>query len=199
MPQAKPTRPRRQRKHDRITYGGKVTNEEIAVDHALAPLDAAAREADRTWGVDRLIELVSPETAMKFGRVLGRINDAIEANDAQAAAKDVAIAIRGYAAMDKEAREAGHTPPDPRVVVVGVPDGSGASYGILLDDRLWKRASEEYPGVRLFTLQEIAILIHETGGSPLVDAVKAAFPGATITGIKAKQPMDRQPEDALPF
>ncbi|MFZ1882081.1 MAG: hypothetical protein WAU53_00430 [Rhodoplanes sp.] len=50
---------------------------------------------------------------------------------------------------------------------------------------------------RFFTVAEVAILIEALGDGVL--AVKHSFPGATVTGIRRKAPVDWEHGDEIPF
>ena len=75
-------RPRRQKKGDRLLDRAASLNE-IQCDKAVAVMDRLAIQMDRRWGVDRLPELVSIETAQKYGSALAKLNAALEGNDQQ--------------------------------------------------------------------------------------------------------------------
>jgi hypothetical protein len=55
-----------------------------------------------------LPELVSIETQEKYWRQVDKLDDAIEASDADLVIKYAAGMMRAYAAMQNEARERGH-------------------------------------------------------------------------------------------
>lgn len=188
-------KPLRQRKHDRLTWGGSPSREEIAVDHAVAPFDRVAREMEGIWGVDRLPHLVSPETAAKFGRTLGSLNEAITANDPDRAADRAAACIRGLRAMDAEARQAGHRPPDPIVIETQQGDHH---FGVLIDGAQLAIAQAQRPGLAIYTLQEVSVALQWLDKQALVSGVKQAFPGATVTAIRHR-PKQEDFEDAIPF
>jgi hypothetical protein len=185
-------KPLRQRKHDRITYGG-APRDEMAVDHAIAPFDRRAREADATWGTDRLVALVAPETAARYGRTLASLNDAIAAHDAVRAADRASACIRGMDALDAEARSLGHEPPKSGVIVC---DLDGWTFGVLPDPDLWRIAEAEHPGLRIYTIRELGVLARaaEQGHPGLAD-VKDAFPGAEIKRMRERLPA----HDEIPF
>ena len=188
-------KPRRQRKHDRLT-SGPSTAEEVAIDHAVAPFDRAVREADKTWGIDRLPELVSPELAAKWGTAVGLLNEALAGTDTGRVAAVVAGCLRGLAAMDAEARSRGHTPPDPIVIETQQDDHH---FGILLDGALWQRAQEQRPGLRLYTLREVSVALRYLD-SEGVRSVATAFPGAEIVAARCQRsgPVPDDPIDLMP-
>ena len=183
-------RPSRQRLGDRLTSTD-ARAAEIACDHAIAPFDRAARQADQTWGIDRLPELVSPQTAAKYGSALAKLNAAIAASDPDDCAARASVCIRGMAAMDAEARATGHTP---------MPSGfwmheqDGNQIIIAQDMRDWPLIEKLHPGVAIFSLREVANALEAYGQT--VVAVKQHFPGAEV---KSSKPIDKEPQDAIPF
>ena len=183
-------RPRRQK------LGGSLVTpdaraEQIACDHAVAPFDRRATEAERTWGIDRLPELVSPETAAKYGSALAKLNAAINASAPDECAARAAVCIRGLAAMDAEARAAGHTP---------MPSGfwmyeqDGDQIIVAQDVRDWPLIEAMHPGVAIFSMREVFNALEAYGQT--VVAVKRHFPGAEVKSVK---PIDKEPQDAIPF
>lgn len=171
------TAPKRRPRHDRI-LAPKTSPEEMAASYAVAPFDRRARLADQTWGADRLPELVSPETARKFGSAIGRLNAALDANDVAHVAHMAAVCIRGFDAMDAEARQLGHVPPDGRVVEAEI---DGHRFGVLLDDADWPIVERTRPGLRCYTLREVSLALRDLDAK--IAPVKDAFPGAEIIRI----------------
>lgn len=184
-------RPRRQKLGDRlISFDASAA--EIACDHAIAPFDRAATMADRTWGIDRLPELVSPATAAKYGSAFAKLNAAIKANDPDECAARAAVCIRGMAAMDAEARAAGHTP---------MPSGfwmheqDGNQIIVAQDMRDWPLIEKLHPGVAIFSMREVFNALEAYGQT--VVAVKQHFPAAQVTKITPIKQEDF--EDEIPF
>lgn len=188
------TRPHRTRKHDRLTYGG-APAVEVQCDMALAPFDRMARDMERKWGVDRLPELVSPDSAAKWGYALGKLNEATAANDPTATQQWVGVCLRGMAAMDAEAEAAGQQPSDPDI---WEHEYNGHAFGIIADGREWPAAYAKRPGLTIYTMQEVAVaLTAHKGALAGISAVKAAFPGAEVKAVRtAPQPF---PDDPIPF
>ena len=183
-------RPSRQRLGDTFTSPDARATE-IACDHAIAPFDRAAIQMNNLWGIDRLPELVSPETAAKYGSALAKLNAAIAANDPDDCAARAAVCIRGMAAMDTEARAAGHTP---------TPSGfwmheqDGKTIIVARDMRDWPLIEKLHPGVPIFSMREVFNALEAYGQT--VVAAKQHFPGAEVKSIK---PIDKQPQDEIPF
>ena len=177
-------RPTRQKKDDRILHKGATANE-IKADLALAPFDAAVREMDRRWGVDVLPELVSTESAAKWGKAMAGLNAAIDAQDPDKVKFWCEVCIRGLNAMDAEAVALGRQVSDPDIWEYEL---DGTVFGIIADNREWPAAYAKRPGIAIYTLREVAVALqaHKNG---LVNAAKLAFPGAEIKAIR------RKPED----
>jgi hypothetical protein len=122
-----------------------------ACDYAVAPFDRAALDADRTWGQNRLPELVSPETAARYGSAIGKLNAAIRENDEAEVIARVHVCIRGLAAMDQEARQRGHKPLRPTYWQGEV---NGRRCAIVREPGDWPVVARELPGVSIYTLDE---------------------------------------------
>ena len=172
-------RPTRQKKDDRILHKGATANE-IKSDLALAPFDAAVREMDKRWGVDRLPELVSTERAAKWGRAMAGLNAAIDAQDPDKVKFWVEVCLRGLASMDAEAVSLGRPVSDP---MIWEHEYEGTVYGIIEDGREWPAAYAKRPDIAIHTLREVAVALHEHRNG-LVNAVKLAFPGAEVKAVR---------------
>jgi hypothetical protein len=177
-------RPTRQKKDDRVLHKGATANE-IKADLALAPFDAAVREMDKRWGVDRLPELVSTESAAKWGKAMAGLNAAIDAQDPDKTKFWVEICLRGLTAMDAEAVSLGRPVSDP---MIWEHEYEGQIFGIIEDGREWPAAYAKRPGIAIHTMRECAIALHEHRNG-LVNAVKLAFPGAEVKAVR------RAPQD----
>ena len=174
-------RPTRQKKEDRLINPG-ATAAQIKCDVSLAPFDNACREMDKKWGVDRLPEIVSPESAAKWGKAMAGLNDAINSDDPDKVKFWVEICLRGLKAMDEEALKAGHPISNPMIWEYNY---EGTTYGIIEDGVHWPAAYAKRPNLVIFTMREVAIALHAHRNG-LVDAVKLAFPGASISAIRDK-------------
>lgn len=184
-------RPTHQKKYDTLLHG-QTTATQVRCDMALAPFDHACRELDRRWGVDRLPELVSVESADKWAKALAGLNGAIAAQDADKVKFWVEVCLRGLTAMDAEAVALGRKVSDPDIWEYEL---DGTVFGIIADGREWPSAYAKRPGIAIYTLREVAIALqaHKNG---LVNAAKLAFPGAEIKEIRRK-PADL--EDDIDF
>ena len=172
-------RPTRQKKDDRILHKGATANE-IKSDLSLAPFDAAVRAMDKRWGIDRLPELVSTESAAKWGKAMAGLNAAIDAQDPDKVKFWVEICLRGLTAMDAEAVSLGRPVSDP---MIWEHEYEGIVYGIIEDGREWPAAYAKRPGIAIHTMREVAVALHEHRNG-LVNAVKLAFPGAEVKHVR---------------
>jgi hypothetical protein len=175
-------RPTRQKKDDRILHRGATANE-IRADLSLAPFDKAVREMDKRWGVDRLPELVSVESAAKWGKAVAGLNSAIDAQDPDKVKFWVEVCLRGLTAMDAEAVALGRPVSDP---MIWEHEFEGTVYGIIEDGREWPAAYAKRPGIAIHTMREVAVALHAHRNG-LVDAIKLSFPGAEVKAVRRPQ------------
>ena len=186
-------KPFHQRKHDRLITPG-ASSAEIAADFAAAPFDRAMRDAERTWGIDRLPELVSPELAVKFGKAMAVLNEALDKGDPDVAAAAAANCVKGLAAMDAAARAAGHQPLKAEFWEY---EQDGFRFALIRDAAEWPAVAAERPGLTIYTLREVANAL--AASRDAVAAVKAAFPGAEISAIRERSPLSEELEDEIPW
>ena len=187
------TSPNRHKKHDRLTYGA-ATAAEVECDFATGPLDRVAVEMDKRWGVDRLVELQTPEVARKYGARMAELNAAIAANDPAQTAATVAILIANLRRMDQLATEAGH---ETLAADVWTFDVDGFRFGLLREGGDWPAAQSAMPGLTLFTPREVANALSAYRG--IVADAKAAFPGAQITAVRKRTELEESLDDELPY
>lgn len=180
----------RQNKSDRLVSPG-ASADEIRCDMMLAPFDHACREADAKWGIDRLPELVSVETAEKWGSAMAKLNSAIEACNIEETKQRVAVCVRGLAALDAEATAAGHKPINPEVWEA---EYNGRIFSVIRDGREWVK-TELPKGRRIYTMHEVAVALDALDRGVFAE-IKDAIPQATISAIKTA-PADFS--DDIPF
>lgn len=193
MTEQRPQKPKRERKSDRLIHPG-ATATQIKCDFALAPFDRMANEMDHKWGIDRLVELVPADVAAKYGSAMAKLNAAIDAQDPDEVATRASVCVRGMQAMDQIASQAHGEPPTAQVWVV---EADGYTFGLMRDPRAWQRAQEAYPKLELITEREMVLALtmyRRSLAKEMIDAAKAAFPGAEVTAIR-----DMELEDDIPF
>jgi hypothetical protein len=176
-------KPTRQKKSDRL-ISPKSSEAEQKIDMMLAPLTRAIDLADRKYGIDCAPELVSPETAAKWGMCLSRLNDAVDAHDVEEVAKWVGASIRGLAYMEAEIASSGALRAS--LDVFEVEDGNGNIFAIMDDGRSWQKIQEQRPDRKLVTRREAAIALafyqqHAIG--IMTEEVRANFPKAEVIAV----------------
>lgn len=188
-------KPTRQRKSDRLLYPG-ISAEERLCDYALGPFDRMAFDMDKKWGVDVLVELVSPETAARYGSAMEKLNAAIEAHDPAMVAARAAVCMRGMQAMDAEAVAAGKQPASDDVWILAF---NGKQVGLLKDGRAWQRVQAAHPDLQLITQNDVILALEAMEASALGKMkamIEDGFPQAEVTGFKFKK---EGLEDEIPF
>lgn len=158
---------------------------------ALAPLDRRMAEAEARWGYDRLVKLVPPDLAEKFGSAKAKLDDAIEADDPEAVAKKAAVLIRGIDALERWCEENDVSPEPEQPVIATAADGRRIGIARDIGEATLLRRDGGFD-FEVYSLEEVAniVLSHQTA---LVSTVKDAFPGAKVTAVKADA--DRQQDD----
>lgn len=184
-------RPRRKKKSDRL-LNPDATRDEIACDHAVAPFDRAALHYEKIWGIDRLPELVSPETAARYGYAMADLNAAIESCDPEAVAACVNNCIRGMEVMDAEATARGAEPARGDFWEYRLEDGNPEPFhfAVIEDSAEWVQAKDKRPELQFFTMREVAIALQAYTASKLFAAVKEKFPQSEIVKITNKPKVD---------
>ncbi len=189
----KPGRQTRQKKSDRILHGNQ-SKDAIMCDYALAPVDRLAMQMDEKWGIDRLPELVSVETAQKYGSAMAKMNAAVEAGDVEECKLRCEVVMRGLHAMDAEAERAGAQKACKDVWEVEI---NGKLVGVMRDGRAWKWRMGESAELRVLRGREVAVVyswFRENWAGELEKAAKQSFPGAEMIDIKGKTF-----DDPIPF
>jgi len=167
---------------------------QIKCDFALAGFDRMANAMDHKWGIDRLVELVPADVAAKYGSAMAKLNQAIDDQDPDEVAVRASVCIRGMQAMDQIATQAHGEPPTAQVWVV---EADGYTFGLMRDPRAWQRAQEAYPKLELITEREMVLALtmyRRSLAKEMIDAAKAAFPGAEVTAVR-----NMELEDDIPW
>ena len=100
---------------------------------------------------------------------------------------------RAWSALDRAAHDAGEQPLAPEVWECVLPS-TGEVVSLV---RTAVEAHHVARECRVFTIDEVAILIDALGDGVL--DIKHKFPGATVTGIRRKAPVDWERGDEIPF
>jgi len=176
----------------------------------LDEADATAAEMEAKWGAGRLRLLVEPALREKFDRQRYLLNQAVwHGKDVESVRREAGRMVKAWFALDKAATAAGKAKLDPLVWEVPLEDGTVAA--IVPDNFHAERVNAESRRVHVYTLEEIARLLHGYKG---LAKIKMEFPGATVIavrrnaqdplehgmiGIESDQPIDDPLEDPIPF
>lgn len=170
-----------------------MASPEFRIRAMFESLDERAHAMERKWGVGRLRLLVSELLRIKFDTQKERLDAAIDSGREKYIALQVEGMKRAWSALDRAADEAGEKPLAPVVWECVLPS-TGEIVSLVRTETEAQHVARE---CRVFTVAEIARLIEAVGNGVL--EVKRVFPGATITGIRRKAPIDWERGDALPF
>lgn len=156
-------------------------------------LDQVALTMERKWGIDRLRLLVSDFLRAKFDEQKDRLDLAIQSGDERYVTAQVEGMKRAWSALDRAAHDAGEQPLAPEVWECVLPS-TGEVVSLV---RTTAEAHHVARECRVFTTDEVAILIDAVGDGVL--NIKQKFPGAIVTGIRKKPPVDWAKGDPIPF
>lgn len=162
---------------------------------AVLEYDKAATAYEERWGRDRLADLAGPELRERFYRQVYVMNQAISSVDWREVEHQCAVTLRGYAALEAAALQAGHKPLEGRFW--DAPMADGRVLCIAPDHHEAGKVARQRKGdnVLVYSVEEIANILATSEAAKAVGIVKAAFPGATVTGSRRAEVYD----DDIPF
>ena len=156
-------------------------------------LDQLAHAMERKWGVGRLRLIVSDFLRAKFDEQKDRLDAALQSGEERYVAAQIEGMRRAWSALDRAAHDAGENPLAPEVWECVLPS-TGEVVSLVRTEAEAHHVARE---CRVFTVTEVAILIEALGDGVL--AVKHSFPGASVTGIRRKAPVNWERGDEIPF
>jgi hypothetical protein len=178
-------RPVRHMKSDRIV-SPKVSVEEQQCDTMVGALAYDTQRMDWKWGIGRLEELVSTETAAKYGLAMARLNQAMDAHCVGDVSKWVESCRRGLVILDAEALSRGHLALPTDVWEV---EAEGIKFVLVRDGRKWQDVAERLPDARIITEREMVLALaayKDSLLSQVVDAARKHFGAASeVTEIRS--------------
>ena len=166
---------------------------EYRIRSMLDGLDQVAVAMERKWGVGRLRLIVSVFLRAKFDEQKDRLVAAIQSGEENYVRIQCDGMTRAWSALDHAAHDAGEKPLAPEVWECVLPS-SGEVVSLV---RTMAEAHHVARACRVFTTDEVAILIDAVGDGVL--DIKQKFPGATVTGVRRKAPIDWERGDEIPF
>lgn len=166
-----------------------------AISAALVGLDRDARSLEVTWGVGRLVVLADDLLRERFTRQRRKLDEAIQSTaPAAAVLPQVEATRRGWQALEAAALAAGHAPAPPMVWEARLADGSVLA--VCRDAADASLAAADGRARVVVTLAEIARLYD---ARPEVVTAKRLFPGATVSAIRTRSPVDWDVGDEVPW
>jgi hypothetical protein len=160
----------------------------LALNSLALGVVARKRKADQRWGLDRLAELVSEETRLKYWRQIHRCRLAYQSRDVESYRSAVGGMMRAYDALEKEAESGGAEPLHEDVLEGQREDGSVFAVAANADSA-WAY-SQQRVEVDVWTLDELAVILAAPVFTQAI-RLKRAMPGTEVMSVI-------QPEDVGP-
>lgn len=155
-----------------------ITPEQYYINQLLDKLDMKACEVESRWGVGRIDRLVSFDMAQKWTRQMDKLMVAISENDVFTLPEIINGTIRGYEAMEADAKSQGHMPMHEAVgMSVRLPSGKEL---LIVRNRVDAENAHRKDCV-VWTLDEVANVIENK--FTLINEIKAALPEAELKGF----------------
>ena len=148
---------------------------------AVNRLDEIAHAMERKWGIDRLPRLVDPTLAARFAAQAEKLNTALRSERPDAITTQAGAMERAWKALEAAATAARHEPLAPIIWETVIPS-TGEIIGIVRTADEASAVARERNG-SVYTLAEVAVAIDAFGDQ--VRAVKAQFPGASVTAVRS--------------
>ena len=148
------------------------------INRLVQKLDDVVRGYEAIWGVGRLPELVPVELNEKWQRQIYKLNTAIADRDVAAVEELIDGTIRGWAALEQAAIQAGHNPIDPDVWEIKLSNGQI----LRICKNLNQARAKAEEGYVTWSLYEVANFIAAQGNK--LNEVKEVMPGAEVTGFE---------------
>ena len=160
---------------------------------ALKPLDAIAADIELRWGNGRIETLVSVETAAKFEAARAKLDVAMHNQDADEVVRRATVMMRGWQAIETEAKELGHSPAPPDMWYATAPKENGEKELQIVIAKDNADASLAQTDVPVYNATEIARIVRAWRSQADVHTVKGLFKGAEVVKLRELE------EDEVPF
>jgi hypothetical protein len=150
----------------------------------MVEMELAKMEHEKSWGIDRVIDLVEPEFRRKFNAQRERIWEASQARDEERLEKSIKGMIAAYKALTRWATEAG-IEQMPKIDCMEHRMADGSLMVIVRDKQMatWYEQFRKEPGSRsIWTLAELEVVMNGPTLKQVRD-IKAAIPGTTMVPV----------------
>ena len=156
----------------------------LAMNSVAVSVMKRKREADKVWGLDRLAELVSEETRLRFWKQLWRCRDARKARDVEAYRSACGGMMRAFDVLEAEAKAMNAQP-----LAVSVMEGQrddGSVFAICADPATVHAYAAMRPECDCWTMDEVAVILQQEFFTQAVN-IKRAMPGAEVLTLMAEE------------
>ena len=164
------------------------------IQAAITELDACVTGYEKRFGIDRLPELVSSETQVKYWRQVDKLDAAIDSDDAELVIKYASGMMRAVKAMDSEALERGHDELKGEWFECQTKDGRVLIVASSFAEA--NKAAKDRPGCIIYAIDEVATIICKDEAGRFVNAAKELFPAATVESVRQ---LKDKCDDEIPF
>ena len=150
----------------------------------MVEMELAKMEHEKTWGIDRVIDLVDAEFRRKFNAQRERIWEASQARDEEKLERAIKGMIAAYKALTRWATEAG-IEQMPKIDCMEYRMGDGGLLVVVKDKQMatWYEQFRKEPGARsIWTLAELEVVMNGPTLKQVRD-IKAAIPSATMVPV----------------
>lgn len=178
--------------------GSEVTSQASyrKIENAITEYDRVVSGYEERWGHDRLPNLVDMDLRDRFWKQMDKLNAAISSNNAIDVEHQVQVTLRGYAALEKKAREMGGKELTGIAWTATSHDGT-RTVAVVQDIHEIAGVKKTMPDADVFSVSEVAnILAAWKDKNQLAMEVKEVFPGAHVTNIT---PTGELLDDEIPF
>jgi hypothetical protein len=156
----------------------------LAMNSVAVSVMKRKREADKVWGLDRLAELVSEETRLRFWRQLLRCREARKSRDVEAYRSACGGMLRAYDVLEAEAKAVNAEPLQVNVMEGQRDDGS--VFAICADPATVHAYAAMRPECDCWTMDEVAVILQQEFFTQAV-SIKRAMPGAEVLTLMAEE------------
>lgn len=150
----------------------------------MVEMELAKMEHEKTWGIDRVIDLVDAEFRRKFNAQRERIWEASQARDEEKLERAIKGMIAAYRALTRWATEAG-IEQMPKIDCMEHRMADGSLMVIVRDKQMatWYEQFRKEPGSRsIWTIAELEVVMTNPTLTQ-VREIKAAIPGTTMVPV----------------
>jgi len=156
----------------------------LAMNSVAVSVMKRKRKADKVWGLDRLAELVSEETRLRFWRQLFRCREARKARDVEAYRSACGGMMRAYDVLEAEAKAVNAEPLQVNVMEGQRDDGS--VFAICADPATVHAYARMRPACDCWTMDEVGLILQQEFFTQAVN-IKRVMPGAEVLTLMEEQ------------